>query len=138
MGSNWQKINKIGTNGKNNILQVLSSDVYDQEPMYQIELDVSLIQEIREANRNARDDGKDPYTDMTAIPPYTYYVSLDEGYLGYAYTDSGSVLSGFLGHLSRQGELESVCLSGSLTTIHEHNCNQSWWLDTNKHTVTVE
>lgn len=109
-GSNWTVNKSTGDNYTNDdIASILSSDVYNNEPMYSISLDSALIQEIRNSNRDIRNttapDGTnlDPYTYMGTNEEYGYTKGLievpdedtDESSLKYFY------ISNWLTNLSR-------------------------------------
>lgn len=57
-GANWKKI----SNDK--VVKLLSTTVYDYEPMYHIELTPSKIKQIRVDNKKLRDKEYDPYSYM--------------------------------------------------------------------------
>lgn len=76
-GSNWTVNKSTGDNYTNDdIASILSSDVYNNEPMYSISLDSALIQEIRNSNRDIRNTTA---PDGTNLDPYTY-MGTDEEY----------------------------------------------------------
>lgn len=79
-GSNWTVNKSTGDNYTNDdIASILSSDVYNNEPMYSISLDSALIQEIRNSNRDIRNTTA---PDGTNLDPYTYMGTNNE----YGYT----------------------------------------------------
>lgn len=129
MGANWAKLTQ------EEIFDVLDSTVYSNDkPMYEITLNVSTIQKIRQWNKAARQHDIDPYTDMTAL---TDEQNKDDGNDSYGHTgyvfinhqtdgnvDGVNVMSRFLGQLFRDGNLKSTCLSGSSITNHTYKCQQ--------------
>lgn len=128
-GANWAKLTE------EEIFNVLNSSIYSQKPMYHITLDVTTIQKIRKWNKKARDVGRDPYTDMTALTNEENKNDGNDsfGYTGYVFkdhetdgkVDGTNIMSRFLGQLFREGDLDSVCFtsSGSVTN-HQYKCNQ--------------
>lgn len=131
-GANWAKL----TNDQ--IVQILNTSIYNKkedEHMYHITLNVATIQKIRQWNKNAREHGIDPYTDMTSL---TDEQNKDDGNDSYGHTgyvfinhekdgeiDGKNVMSRFLGQLYRDGDLKTICFTSSGTvTNHKYKCQQ--------------
>ena len=130
MGANWDKVYSAD-NGAQNIFNILSNSIYSKkEPMYHINLNVSLIKKIREANNSLRRDGGDPYTDMTyesgaLVGGTGLKASENNGYRGYIFDEiTNSAESAFLNWLVREGALDTNCMDGKRHVI---GCQQEWW-----------
>lgn len=65
-GRNWADLSN------ETLESILNNNVYDNEPMYHIELNTSLIQRIRQDNKTVRDAKEDPYTYMGTNDDYGY------------------------------------------------------------------
>lgn len=131
-GANWAKL----TNDQ--IVQILNTSIYNKkedEQMYHITLNVATIQKIRQWNKNARKQGIDPYTDMTALTDEQNKDDENDsyGYTGYVFRNQEKngevvgkyVISKFLGQLYRDGDLKTICFTGSgTTTNHIYKCQQ--------------
>lgn len=113
IGRNWNNL------GEDKIVELLNNNVYDNEPMYHINLNASTIQEIRKLNKKA----DNPYTNMNSIPS-SYSGNSNDGYTGYYYNNDGSVFSIFLEYLKSTNKLESICIRGNNISEHEPKCNQ--------------
>ena len=78
-GENWTTFNTtsgIESYTDDKLYSILNAQVYENEPMYEITLDVGTIQNIRKSNKLLRASGIDPYTSKEN---YTFDVD-KEGY----------------------------------------------------------
>ena len=137
MGSNWNEIYNDGAdNGAEKIFNILSSSIYNKEPMYRINLNVSLIQDIRSFNRDMRDDGRDPYSYMgtdtgDGHAGYTFYKE-DNDETSYAFSNFLEYLTKDCTTTNRDGE-KTRCLVVNYDCVNANNkakrssCHQEWW-----------
>lgn len=111
-GSNWTVNKSTGDNYTNDdIASILSSDVYNNEPMYSISLDSALIQEIRNSNRDIRNTTA---PDGTNLDPYTYMGTDEE----YGYTKG---LREVPDEDTDESSLKYFYISNWLTNLSRHN-----------------
>ena len=78
-GKNWAELDD------EEVVDILNNNIYNNTPIYEINLNSSLIQNIRLANKNMRAKGNDPYSDMTLAQGNG---SEGDGYQGYTYYQS--------------------------------------------------
>ena len=131
-GRNWANLDD------EEVAQILSNDIYDREPLYEITLNSSLIQKIRSANNKMRASDKDPYSDMTDETKQGSVATESNGYSGYQFsTDEDGIVhsySAFLYNLAHTIQCDGQgCLKQKATTCinssgqHTMNCYQQWW-----------
>lgn len=125
MGSNWNEIYNNGADdGAKKIFNILNSSIYNKEPMYKINLSVSLIQDIRIFNRDMRDDERDPYSYMgtdtgDGHAGYTFYKE-DNDETSYAFSNFLEYLTKDCTTTNRDGEKTS-CLVVNYDCVNTNN-----------------
>lgn len=147
IGANWAEWENgnpdIVEDKANNIYNILSNAIYNEEPMYEITLDVATIQKIRKYNKSARkttvnSEKADPYSNMPSIDGTD-----TNGYIGYVCSNNSDesykyCASNFLTKLKADSKISGSCISGNYGTegsksrahVYSHasnGCNQSWW-----------
>lgn len=147
IGANWAEWENgnpdIVEDKANNIYNILSNAIYNEEPMYEITLDVATIQKIRKYNKSARkttvnSEKADPYSNMPSIDGTD-----TNGYIGYVCSNNSDesykyCASNFLTQLKADSKISGSCISGNYGTegsksrahVYSHasnGCNQSWW-----------